>query len=124
MRRVALLFALSALVAACTSDAGTDTTVVPREHRAARPGRTAEPVAPPTPGALGRRRVADPARAAPADLARDRSRRSGQIVFVPQEPNFVGTNFPHSGPWNYLQDVPLFLYGPGIIPAVGRVDVR
>ena len=43
--------------------------------------------------------------------------RSGQIVFVPQEPNFVGTNFPHSGPWNYLQDVPLFWYGPGIIPS-------
>ncbi|MEX2421176.1 MAG: alkaline phosphatase family protein, partial [Actinomycetota bacterium] len=48
--------------------------------------------------------------------------RSGQIVFVPQEPNFVGTNFPHSGPWDYLQDVPLFFFGPGIIPALGRVD--
>lgn len=47
--------------------------------------------------------------------------RSGQIVFVPQEPNFVGSNFPHSGPWNYLQDVPLFWYGPGVIRAVGRV---
>ena len=48
--------------------------------------------------------------------------RSGQIVFVPQEPNYVGTNFPHSGPWDYLQDVPLLWYGPGIIPAVGSVD--
>jgi arylsulfatase A-like enzyme len=48
--------------------------------------------------------------------------RSGQIVFVPQEPNFVGSNFPHSGPWDYLQDVPLFFYGPGIIPALGEVD--
>ena len=43
-------------------------------------------------------------------------------MFVPQEPNFVGTNFPHSGPWDYLQDVPLFWYGPGIIPALGRVE--
>jgi len=49
-------------------------------------------------------------------------RRSGQIAIVPQEPNFVGTNFPHSGPWDYLQDVPLFWYGPGVIPPVGEVD--
>jgi len=48
--------------------------------------------------------------------------RSGQIVFVPQEPNFVGSNFPHSGPWDYLQDVPLFFYGPGVVPALGEVD--
>jgi hypothetical protein len=48
--------------------------------------------------------------------------RSGQIAVVPQEPNFLGSNFPHSGPWAYLQDVPLLFYGPGIIPAVGKVD--
>jgi arylsulfatase A-like enzyme len=45
--------------------------------------------------------------------------RSGQIAFVPDEPNFVGTNFPHSGPWDYLQEVPLFWYGPGVIPGRG-----
>jgi hypothetical protein len=48
--------------------------------------------------------------------------RSGQIVVVPQEPNFLGSNFPHSGPWDYLQDVPLFWYGPGVIPPLGTVD--
>ncbi|HEX6231012.1 MAG TPA: alkaline phosphatase family protein, partial [Actinomycetota bacterium] len=48
--------------------------------------------------------------------------RSGQVAIVPREPNFVGSNFPHSGPWDYLQDVPLFWYGPGVIPAVGAVD--
>jgi arylsulfatase A-like enzyme len=48
--------------------------------------------------------------------------RSGQIAVVPQAPNFLGSNFPHSGPWAYLQDVPLFFYGPGIIPALGAVD--
>jgi hypothetical protein len=48
--------------------------------------------------------------------------RSGQIAIVPQEPNFLGSNFPHSGPWGYLQDVPLFWYGPGVIPAAGRVE--
>jgi hypothetical protein len=48
--------------------------------------------------------------------------RSGQIAIVPQEPNFLGSNFPHSGPWDYLQDVPLLWYGPGVIPAVGAVS--
>ncbi|HZD18270.1 MAG TPA: alkaline phosphatase family protein [Actinomycetota bacterium] len=48
--------------------------------------------------------------------------RSGQIAIVPQEPNFVGSNFPHSGPWDYLQDVPLLWYGPGVIPALGEVS--
>jgi hypothetical protein len=48
--------------------------------------------------------------------------RSGQIAVVPEAPNFLGSNFPHSGPWAYLQDVPLFFFGPGIIPAVGKVE--
>ena len=55
-------------------------------------------------------------------MAGDRPERSGQIVVVPQEPNFLGSNFPHSGPWDYLQDVPLLWYGPGVIPALGSVD--
>ena len=121
MRRLALLFALAAVVAACTSDAGTETPP-PATSSFGSSGTTAEPVAPPTPGAL-----ADAACAIPHEqLLRiwrgTDPERSGQIVFVPQEPNFVGTNFPHSGPWNYLQDVPLFWYGPGIIPALGRVQ--
>jgi hypothetical protein len=41
--------------------------------------------------------------------------RSGQILVVPQQPNFLGSNFPHSGPWDYLQDVPVFWYGPGYL---------
>ena len=47
--------------------------------------------------------------------------RSGDILVVPDEPNFLGSNFPHSGPWDYLQDVPLFWYGPGQVPALGRL---
>ena len=49
--------------------------------------------------------------------------RSGQILVVPQQPNFLGSNFPHSGPWDYLQDVPMLWYGPGYLkpqPAVQR----
>jgi type I phosphodiesterase/nucleotide pyrophosphatase len=48
--------------------------------------------------------------------------RSGDVLIVPQAPNFVGSNFPHSGPWAYLQDVPMMWYGPGIVPARGVVD--
>jgi hypothetical protein len=48
--------------------------------------------------------------------------RSGQILVVPQEPNFLGSNFPHSGPWDYLQDVPLFWYGPGYLKPQPKVE--
>lgn len=123
MRRLALLLVMAAIVVACTSDAGTETPPpASSSSGSGSSGGSVEPVAPPTPGAL-----ADAACAIPHEqLLRiwrgTDPERSGQIVFVPQEPNFVGTNFPHSGPWNYLQDVPLFWYGPGIIPALGRVQ--
>jgi hypothetical protein len=49
--------------------------------------------------------------------------RSGDIDIVPQEPDFVGTGgLPHSGPWDYVGEVPLWLYGPGFIEAQGSVD--
>ena len=47
--------------------------------------------------------------------------RSGQIQMIPKEPNFVGEWLSHSGPWPYVQRIPLFLYGPGHVPASGRV---
>lgn len=49
--------------------------------------------------------------------------RSGQIQIVPNEPDFVGAWFSHSGPWKYIQHVPLLFYGPGHVP-VGRVVNR
>jgi hypothetical protein len=48
--------------------------------------------------------------------------RSGDIIVVPKYPNFLGSNFPHSGPWDYLQDVPLFWYGPGYLQPQGVVN--
>lgn len=44
---------------------------------------------------------------------------SEDVTMVPREPNFVGsfTLVSHSGPWDYLQNVPLVLYGPGFIKA-------
>ena len=52
-----------------------------------------------------------------------RADRGGDIDIIPQEPDFVGTGgLPHSGPWDYVAQVPLWLYGPGHIRARGEVD--
>jgi Type I phosphodiesterase / nucleotide pyrophosphatase len=48
--------------------------------------------------------------------------RAGQLSFVPKEPNFVGSGLPHVGPWDYMQTVPMFWYGPGFIERLGEVD--
>lgn len=47
--------------------------------------------------------------------------RSGEVQFLPKAPNFVGSYYSHSGPWPYLQDVPLLVHGPGHVPGVGKV---
>lgn len=46
---------------------------------------------------------------------------SEDITAVPLEPNSSGTFrvTSHSGPWDYLQNVPLVFYGPGYIKASG-----
>jgi hypothetical protein len=48
--------------------------------------------------------------------------RSEDITLVPREPNFIGsfTLTSHSGPWDYLQNIPLVLYGPHYIAASQR----
>jgi hypothetical protein len=50
--------------------------------------------------------------------------RSPDILVIPDAPNFIGlaTNPPHTGPWRFLVNVPLVLYGPGAIARRGRVD--
>lgn len=40
----------------------------------------------------------------------------------PIPPDILGSPTSHSGPWKYVQHVPLFLYGPGYIEPQGRVD--
>ena len=47
--------------------------------------------------------------------------KSGEIQFALRTPHFFGANS-HSGPWEYLQHVPLFFYGPGHVAPVGSVD--
>jgi len=51
--------------------------------------------------------------------------RSGQIQVVPRWPMYFSSGaggWSHSGPWPYLQDVPLVFYGPGIVPRRGDVS--
>ncbi len=50
--------------------------------------------------------------------------RSEDVTFVPYEPNYLGSFeiTSHSGPWDYLQEVPLVLYGPGRVETLGRVE--
>lgn len=51
--------------------------------------------------------------------------RSPELTALPAEPNyygaFVGTS--HSGPWDYVQKVPLVLYGPGFVRSEGDLSV-
>lgn len=49
---------------------------------------------------------------------------SEDVTMVPRQPNYFGsfTYRGHSGPWHYLQQVPLVLYGPGHIAAAGSVE--
>jgi arylsulfatase A-like enzyme len=50
--------------------------------------------------------------------------RSGQISYLPATPIYFaggGDGWSHSGPWPYLQEVPLVFYGPGSVGAKARV---
>jgi Type I phosphodiesterase / nucleotide pyrophosphatase len=41
--------------------------------------------------------------------------RSGDVQIVPVEPNFVNGGLTHATPFDYTQDVPLLMYGPGFV---------
>ena len=43
---------------------------------------------------------------------------------MPREPNFFGSFIAnsHSGPWDYVQRVPIIFYGPGYIKAQGEIN--
>jgi hypothetical protein len=51
--------------------------------------------------------------------------RSADVTVVPREPNWFGgfLSMSHSGPWPYLQRVPLVFYGPGFIRPAGSIAV-
>lgn len=115
-RALAVLLLLAAV--ACSTDGA--------------PPGSAPPAPPEAPASPPPIELADPERyaAIACSLPRDQIRRvyngyhpvrSGEIQFVPEEPNYVGNFSSHSGPWDYLARVPLFLYGPGHVPEVGEV---
>lgn len=54
----------------------------------------------------------------------NRPGRSEDVTAVPNEPNYLGSFevTSHSGPWRYLQQVPLVLYGPERVPELGPVE--
>lgn len=51
--------------------------------------------------------------------------RSPDLQYVPKAPHLLGSfsMTTHSGPWSYLQDVPLVLYGPGYIESQGDLSL-
>ena len=98
-------------------------------------GETNERSAPPA-GSDGQetRRAGDGWRAAACSLPSRYARlidrgshetRSPDLMVVPRAPNFFGTFrvTTHSGPWRYLQEVPLVLYGPGFVRAQGALEL-
>jgi hypothetical protein len=48
--------------------------------------------------------------------------RSGEIQLLPEEYDIMGSGLPHVGPWSFVNDVPMFWYGPGHIRAQGVVS--
>ena len=120
---VPLLTALS-LLTACTSS---DPTPGPSSSVG---GSTGTVVQAPKPGSVPKSAIDRAVCAVPKVLLQrtwrgDRSDRSGDIQLLPLEPNFVGHGgLPHSGPWDYISDVPLLWYGPGHIRAAGEIDRR
>jgi hypothetical protein len=107
------------------STRGSSTSVVPASAQSGSPRATASSPTTsvePVPGELSRAACALPHEQLLRIWRGVEPGRSGQIAVVPRAPNFLGSNFPHSGPWAYLQDVPLFFFGPGIIPPVGAVE--
>lgn len=51
--------------------------------------------------------------------------RSPEVQVVPKQPNTFGSFdiTTHAGPWDYIQEIPLVLYGPGYIQSKGNLTL-
>lgn len=51
--------------------------------------------------------------------------RSPDVTMTPKEPHLFATETgtTHSGPWDYVQEIPIVLYGPGIIKKQGDIEL-
>jgi hypothetical protein len=117
-RIVATALCLAVLAAGCTS-AGGDEPDAPIGS-SGQVGSPSAPSAEPPVGATARAL----ARAACENTDREvllrtwrgvHPARSGDIQIIPRDPNFVNGGLTHATPFDYTQDVPLFLYGPGFV---------
>jgi hypothetical protein len=106
--RAGVLFALVLLAAACTTSSASDGAP-----------DAAEPNEPPLEASA--RQLAQIACASTSHevLLRTwrgvRTDRSGEIQIIPKDPNFVNGGLTHATPFDYTQDVPFLLYGPGFV---------
>ncbi len=115
--------ALTLIASACTSasgaavsptptDAGTSVAASPAASATASPGAGV--------GVSSRALARQVCRQTPRDVLLRTWRgimpgRSGDIQIIPKYPNFVNGGLTHATPYDYTQDVPLFLYGPGYV---------
>jgi hypothetical protein len=102
---------LAALLAACTGG---------------RPGTTRTTIAPAKVNALLQQQLRA-ARSLPREVQLRLYRgymadRAGEVITVPIGFNYFDGGISHTTPWPYTQDIPVVWYGPGIVPARGKID--
>jgi Type I phosphodiesterase / nucleotide pyrophosphatase len=107
--------ALALVLVACTGDDGSPSPS---------PGSRATTPLPTTTATSSIARESEMARDACRTIDRDvllrtwrgvRLDRSGDVQIIPIEPNFVSGGLTHATPFDYTQEVPVFLYGPGFV---------
>jgi hypothetical protein len=104
-----LILALALVAGACTGSASPEAAT------------SSAPVAAPEPGALAAAACALPHEQILRVWRGTREQRVGEILIVPKEPAFMDGGLSHAGPWDYVQRVPMLLYGPGYIQPAGSV---
>ena len=130
-RRVAVLAALLTLVGACTSSgSGTGPTATDGSTSSPPAGgqssSDATSVPPPPGGATARALIEQTCRDNSQEVLLRTWRgimpgRSGNLQIISRFPDYIGAGLTHSSPYDYTQEVPFFLYGPGYIkPGVYR----
>ena len=115
---LARVLALTLLVTACTTSPGGPTGGPSPPETASSPGDQGGTV---QAGSLARRICSTPRELLVRIWNGHRADRGPEIQMVPTEPNFVGSGLPHVGPHDYIQRVPMLLFGPGYIAPVGPV---
>jgi hypothetical protein len=123
LRLPAATFSLAVLVAGCTGGgAGTPTPSTAATTMKGSEAPSPSGTAPLSSSALAREVCANDRREVLLrTLHGVQVGRSGDIQVIPRFPNFMGAGLPHATPYDYTQEVPLFIYGPGVVkPGVYR----